>query len=69
MSINNQITQINNSGKRDDNVNEGDIVLVKDYWNKNENWQKGKKTENISQNPHKVILDEGSKWIRHTDQI
>jgi len=36
------------------------MVLVKDYRNKNENWQKGKITENISQNTHKIILDDGS---------
>jgi broad-specificity NMP kinase len=45
------------------------MVLVKDYRNKNENWQKRKITENISQKTHKVTLDEGSEWIRHTDQI
>jgi len=67
--INNQITRIKNSGKRDINVKERDMILVKDYRNKNENWQKGKITENISQNTHKVILDEGSEWIRLTDQI
>ncbi|CAI6357548.1 unnamed protein product [Macrosiphum euphorbiae] len=55
--------------KRDINIKEGDLVLVKDYRNKNENWQKGKITENISKNTHKIILDEGSEWIRHTDQI
>ncbi|KAL4089744.1 hypothetical protein QTP88_024716 [Uroleucon formosanum] len=67
--INNQNTQIKNSGKRNINVKEGDLVLVKDYQNKNENWQKRKITENIGQNTHKIILDEGSEWIRHTDQI
>jgi len=50
--INNQITQIKNSGKKDINVKEGDMVLVKNYRNKNENWQKRKITETISQNTH-----------------
>jgi len=36
--INNQITQIKNSGKRDILVKEGDTVLINDYRNKENKW-------------------------------
>lgn len=67
--INNWISQIINGCKRDIGLQEGDSVLAKDYRKLGENWQRGKITENISNNTHKVQLDNGSKWIKHDDRI
>ncbi|XP_050529608.1 uncharacterized protein LOC126899076 [Daktulosphaira vitifoliae] len=67
--VDSQISQIKYGENRNINVKEGDCVLVKDYRNTGENWQKATVTENISDKTHKVTLDQGPTWTSHDDQI